>query len=342
MTLWAPEQSRAWYKARPWPVGANFIPSTAINQLEMWQAGTFDPVTITRELGYAAALGLNLMRVFLHDLLWEQDADGFCRSLDRYLDIADGMGIKTLFVIFDDCWGQQFRLGPQPAPQPATHNSGWVQSPGVRVVNEPSEWPRLERYVTGLLGRFTGDPRIFGWDLYNEPGNGAGIGVDKQGARSLPLLSAAFGWARSVAGLSQPLTVGLWNFAPDFAAMNDFSLANSDIVTFHNYGPPQELADRIAEMSRHGRPVVCTEFMARGAGSSFEYCLPILRRHRVGAICWGLVAGKTQTIYPWGWNPTKGEPELWFHDIFRQDGRLLYPNEERAIRQATGVGHKEA
>lgn len=40
-----------------WYFGANFIPSTAINQLEMWQKETFDPTTIDRELGFARKIG---------------------------------------------------------------------------------------------------------------------------------------------------------------------------------------------------------------------------------------------------------------------------------------------
>ena len=65
---WTMEQAQAWYESHPWLAGANFVPSTAINQLEMWQAETFDPATIDRELGYAQSIGMNTMRVFLHDI----------------------------------------------------------------------------------------------------------------------------------------------------------------------------------------------------------------------------------------------------------------------------------
>jgi hypothetical protein len=213
-----------------------------------------------------------------------------------------------------------------------------VQSPGKRMVNDPALWPSLERYVKGLLERYRGDARILGWDLFNEPGNGNVVDSSgrkvPQETKSLPLLRAAFGWARSVAKLSQPLTAGLWNFVPEYAELHDFSAANSDVITFHNYKPPQDLADRIRELSKYGRPMICTEYMARGLGSTFEYCLPILVKNRVGAIHWGLVSGKTQTIYPWGWNVDKGVPDVWFHDVFNADGTLIYPNEEQSIRSA--------
>ena len=259
----------------------------------------------------------------------------FPGRIDQYLAIAQRHGIGTIFVVFDDCWNDQFALGVQPAPRPLTHNSGWIQSPGKTVVNNPAAWPRLERYVTGLLGRFRADRRIIAWDLYNEPGNGAaGDAADaagKQGAGSLPLLAAVFAWARSVENLMQPLTVGLWNYSPEYDALNALSLAHSDIITFHCYSPPQQLGDRIRLLEPHGRPLICTEYMCRGLGSTFEYCLPILAKHGVGAIHWGLVSGKTQTIYPWGWNARKGLPDVWFHDLFNADGTLLYPHEVRVF-----------
>lgn len=344
MQPWTIEQANQWYRRQPYSVGANFNPSTAINQLEMWQAESFDPATIRRELGFAAGIGMNIMRVYLHDLVWEQDSAGFCQRIDQYLQIAAGHRIQTLFVVFDDCWNPNFALGPQPKPKPFTHNSGWVQSPGKDIVNDPSRWPRLEAYVQGLLTRFKADPRIAGWDLYNEPGNGASgdasSDASKQKEGSLPLLRATFQWARGVAGLTQPLTCGVWNFAPDYQALNEFSLENSDITTFHSYSPPQQLSERIRDLASRGRgrPMICTEYMARAAGSNFEHCLPVMKKHNVGAINWGLVAGKTQTIYPWGWNPDKGEPDILFHDVLRPDGSLLYPDEERIIRRVTGAG----
>ncbi len=335
--MWTKDQASQWQARQPYYVGANFTPSTAINQLEMWQAESFDPQTIRRELTFAAGIGMNLMRVYLHDLLWDHDKQGFCRRIGQYLDIAHSLQIKTLFVLFDDCWRQTFSLGKQPDPQPYTHNSGWIQSPGVRVVNDPTQWARIERYTKELLSAFKDDPRIMGWDLYNEPGNGtsgdSSAGQTKQIDRSLPLLKAVFDWARSVSGLTQPLTTALWNSSPEFKNLNEFALANSDIISFHNYGPPQALAEMIHNLAQRGRPMLCSEYMARGAGSTFEHCLPILRKYNVGAINWGLVSGKTQTIYPWGWNPAKGEPDILFHDIFRPDGSFLYPREESAIKQ---------
>lgn len=338
MERWTTRQAKAWYGSLPYQFGANFIPSTAINQLEMWQKETFDPITIRKELTMASAVGMNIMRVYLHDLLWLQDPEGFCSRVDTYLQIASSLGIKTLFVLFDDCWNQRSALGPQPAPIPYTHNSGWVQSPGVQVVNDPSAWDRLGTYVTSLLERFKDDQRILMWDLYNEPGNGvqgdsSGSG-EIQGINSLPLLRQVFAWARSVEGLTQPLTAGVWREGPDWEALIDFSLSASDIVTFHSYEPPARLIERIRRLQgASDRPMLCTEYMARTAGSTFQLSLRVLKWFGIGAVHWGLVRGKTQTIYPWGWDASCGEPVIMFHDIFDPDGSFLYPEEKGILRQ---------
>jgi hypothetical protein len=321
-----------------WCFGANFYPSTAINQLEMWQEETFDLTTIDRELGYAEKIGMTIMRVYLHDLLWEQDADGFLKRMDKYLEIADRHGIKTMFTIFDDCWNSDFALGKQPEPMPFTHNSGWVQSPGNAASDDPAQRLRLERYVKGVITRFACDKRVVLWDLYNEPGNGsAGDHVTTSGLRenkSLPLLQDVFRWAREV-NPEQPITAAPWRFDASFSDLNRFMLDNSDIVTFHSYQAPEKLEETIDNMKKDadGRQILCSEYMARTGGSTFKECLPILKKHNISAINWGLVSGKTQTIYPWGWNAQKGIPEKFFHDIFNPDGTFLYPEEEEVFKQ---------
>src|SRR5687767_2190334 len=127
---WTPQQANEWYAKQPWFVGANYGPATAINQLEMWQADTFDLATIDRELSWAKGLGFNSMRVFLHHLLWEQDPKGFLKRLDQYLEVSDKHGIGTMFVLFDSVWDPEPKLGKQREPQKGLHNSGWLQSPG--------------------------------------------------------------------------------------------------------------------------------------------------------------------------------------------------------------------
>ena len=114
---WTEQQANDWYRNQPWLVGANYIPSTAINELEMWQADTFDPQRIDLELGWAESIGMNTMRVFLHDLLWKQDAAGFRQRIDTFLTIAARHHIRPMFVLFDSCWNPNPRLGKQPSPK---------------------------------------------------------------------------------------------------------------------------------------------------------------------------------------------------------------------------------
>jgi hypothetical protein len=291
----------------------------------MWQIETFDIETIEYELDWAASLGFNTVRVYLHDLLWDNSPDGFRVRIDQFLKIASSHRIRPIFVIFDDCWNSDFALGKQPAPKQGVHNSGWAQSPGVKIVNNPLEWNRLQRYVIGLLTTFSKDERILMWDLYNEPGN------SQQGEKSLPLLQAVFDWAWSVRP-SQPLTAGIWF---DDNVLSNFQLSASDVITFHNYGPTQGLEDQISQLRSHKRPLICTDYMARPAGSRFETHLPIFKRERVGCLNWGLVAGKTNTIFAWNTPLDAPEPPLWFHDIFRKDGTPYQKEEVDFIRQMT-------
>src|SRR5690349_2159729 len=195
-TQWTPAKAQTWYAQHRWLVGSNYIPADAINQLEMWQADTFNPAQIDKELGWAEAIGMNTMRVFLHDQLWEQDAEGFRKRLDRFLGIAAKHGIKPLLVLFDSCWDPNPKLGPQHPPIPGVHNSGWVQSPGRAGLADAANYPKLEAYVQGVIRAFAHDPRILGWDLWNEPDNGADDRTGEKWKGVSTLLPQVVAWAR--------------------------------------------------------------------------------------------------------------------------------------------------
>jgi hypothetical protein len=343
---WPPDRAQAWAREHPWLVGCNYIPSTAINQLEMWQAETFDPATIDRELGWAEGLGFNSIRVFLHDLLWEQDAPGFLARMDQFLAIADRHKIGVVFVLFDAVWDPAPQLGRQRAPKPGLHNSGWVQSPGARVLADPARHDALRPYVVGVVGKFRADRRIHAWDLFNEPDNPNRSSYGRleppgKPDLALALLRKTFAWARSVEP-SQPLTAGVWQGQltdPDrLSPINRYMLTQPDVISFHNYRPLAELKRDVEALKRYGRPLLCTEYMARPAGSTFDPVLPYFKEQHVGAYNWGFVAGKSQTIYPWdSWQkPYAAEPPVWFHDIFRPDGTPYSAAEVAFIIRATG------
>jgi len=343
---WSEQKANAWYQKQPWLVGSNYIPATAINELEMWQADTFDPQRIDTELAWAQSLGMNTMRVFLHDLLWQQDREGFKRRLDKFLGICEKHKIKPMLVLFDSCWDPNPVLGKQRAPRPGVHNSGWLQSPGRKALEDPDEYPRLEAYVKGVVGAFALDSRILAWDIWNEPDNtnnssygDARIKVEL----ALALLPQAFAWARE-ANPQQPLTSGPWkgdwSSTLKMDAMDRMQIYLSDIVSFHNYDAAEEFEKRINWLTRFRRPILCTEYMARGNKSTFQGSLPIAKKYKVAAINWGLVAGKTQTYLPWdSWQHpyTDREPAIWFHEVFRTDGSPYRAEEVEFIKEMIGV-----
>jgi hypothetical protein len=345
--IWTKEQAKEWYGKQGWLVGADFLPSTAINQLEMFQEASFDTATINRELGWAAGIGMNTMRVYLHDLLYEQDSAGFFKRVDVFLDIAKKHDIKPMLVLFDSCWDPFPKLGTQRAPTPGVHNSGWVQSPGLEALKDSTQYPRLARYVNGTVAKFANDDRVLAWDIWNEPDNPNTSAYGKVELPNkvdyvIPLMKDAFVWARA-ANPSQPLTVGVW--AGDWATyeglkpIEKLSIDESDVISFHNYDKPEDFERRIKQLQQYDRPLICTEYMSRGNGSFFEGFLPIAKKYNVGAINWGLVDGKSQTIYPWdSWKKTyTKEPDLWFHDIFRKDGTPYRQAEVDLIKSLTAA-----
>ncbi|HTK83945.1 MAG TPA: 1,4-beta-xylanase [Patescibacteria group bacterium] len=341
--LWTQQAANAWYAAQPYLKGANYLPASAINQLEMWQADTFDPDRIDRELGWAEDIGMNTMRVFLHDLLWQQDPEGFKDRINQFLAIADLHHIKPMFVLFDSCWDPHPQLGRQKDPTPGVHNSGWVQGPGSDALLDRAQYPRLRAYVEGVVSAFANDPRVLAWDVWNEPDNINALSYGPDGSRQEPgeklarveeLLPQVFDWART-ASPQQPLTsgvwVGDWSEHDRLPPIQKTQLSMSDVVSFHNYDSPAEFEKRIRWLQRYERPILCTEYMARGQGNRFDNILPLAKQFNVAAINWGFVAGKSQTYLPWdSWQKpyvNGREPDVWFHDIFHEDGTPYRPAE---------------
>lgn len=344
---WAKPEAALWYAHQPWLVGSNYIPANAINQLEMWQPETFDPATIDKELGWGQAAGMNTMRVFLHNLLWEKDPEGFKRRIDTFLTIAAKHKIKPLFVLFDSCWDPNPMLGPQHPPIPGVHNSGWVQAPGALRLKDESQYGKLESYVKGVVGAFAKDDRVLGWDVWNEPNNPGGGNYaatpDKTKYVAL-LLPRVFAWARSADPI-QPLTSAVWtgdswDNASTLDSVEKTQLGQSDILSFHDYSWPETFIKRVRQMQHYGRPVIATEYMARGNGSTFDGTLPIAKKLDIGMFNWGFVDGKTQTRLPWdSWKKpyTMDEPVIWFHEVFHGDGTPYRQAEVDLIRRLSAA-----
>ncbi len=330
---WSEDKANAWYESQPWPVGVNYVAATAINQFEMWQKETFDPKTMEVEMGRAEELGFNTVRIFLHDMVWEADPDGFKKRIDTFLNICKNHRIKVIMTFFTN--GGKFenpKLGPQPESIQGVHNSQWIQSPGAAKVNDPSQWGVLEQYVKDILTTFKDDDRILMWCLYNEPEN------LRKGAQSLPLLRAVFKWAREV-NPSQPLTSPTWILPGKHGTRTALDIVcflgeNCDVMSFHCYQGPEEMEQYIKMFRRFNRPMICQEYMGRPKSTFFDI-MPILKRERVGAISWGLTTGKCNFHLQWSSKAGDPEPKIWFHDIFRMDGTPYDPKEIEFIKQYT-------
>jgi hypothetical protein len=349
---WTPAEANSWYAKQKWLVGSNYIPADAINELEMWQEASFNPAQIDKELGWAQGMGMTTMRVFLHDALWQQDAPGFKKRIGVFLDIAARHGIKPLLVLFDSCWDPNYKMGPQHPPIPGVHNSGWVQSPGAKALADVNQYPRLESYVKDVVGSFAGDSRILGWDVWNEPDNPGGGDYTTNEPNKIEhvalLLPRVFEWARS-ANPSQPLTSGVWHHdhwedLEHLNAVEKTQLTQSDVISFHDYSWLEIFEARAKSLSVYGRPLICTEYMARGAGSTIDTVLPVAKRMDIGMINWGFVNGKTQTDMPWdSWQRpyTSRPPVVWHHDLLRPDG-TAYRAREIAIIKALSAAPRKA
>lgn len=332
---WPPEKAWDWYNRQPWPCGFNYIPADAISYTEMWMDYCFNPDKIDKELRLAQDVGFNCTRVVLPFIVWEHEPEAFKERLAKFLELCHNRSIRVMFALFDDCgFGPLVDpvYGRQPEVIPGWYGNGWTPSPGYALVRDRQAWPRLEKYVKDLIERFKDDARLWVWDLYNEPTNGVAIGQMwiMLGDVSIPLVEKVFRWAREI-NPSQPLTLGKWNENP---GLNEIAYHWSDIITFHNYSDPEALEKEIAVLKLHGRSLICTEWMNRGTGSTVAGCLPIFQREAIGCMHWGLVNGKTQTHLNWGHLPGESEPEVWQHDLYRQDHTAYDPAESSAFREA--------
>ena len=244
----------------------------------------------------------------------------------RQTDMKKARELLQLVIYQDQSCRQS---GKQPEPKPGFHNSGWVRDPGDLLHEKPELIETLEVYLKDVLTTFKDDQRIVLWDLYNEPGNSG------YGNKSMPLLQKVFEWGWEVRP-SQPLSVGVWSLP--LSDLNKFQVENSDVITYHNYEGPEKHQAAIDTLKTYGRPMVCTEYMARRNNSLFQNIMPILKAENIGAINWGLVAGKSNTKYAWSEPiPDGSEPPLCFHEIFHTGGKPYKQEEVDLIKRVTSA-----
>jgi hypothetical protein len=327
---WTESRAWKWYQQQPWPCGFNYIPAYAINYTAMWDKTSYDALAIDKELALAEKSGLNVLRAVLQFAVYENDPAYFLKTLDDFMTVCEKHAIKFVPALFDDCvFGIEHdpKVGVQPAPLQGWYAWAWSPSPGHSLVIDAGTHPRIEKYVKAVMGRFKDDQRILMWDLYNEPTNGG------LGSASFPLLKKVISWARTI-NPQQPLTVDIWN---QDKRLNDIALAASDIISFHNYGNKEALQKQINELKKYRRPLICTEWMNRPAGSVIAGNLPVFYEEKTGCMLWGLVNGKTQTHLPWGHRPGDPVQATWQHDLYKADFSAYDPAEIAIITKLTSA-----
>jgi hypothetical protein len=341
---WSPGTATEWYSRQPWMVGSNYIQSNTVNQLEMWQQETFDPDRIDLELGWAESLGINTLRVFLHDLVWEHDSGGVQKRMDKLLKLTDKHKMRVIFVLFDSSGDPYPELGHQRQPKPGVRNSLWVQSPGAKGLTDTKQLQKALAYAEEVVAAFSIDKRVLAWDVWNEPDNmNTARFANAEPPNKAELLSTilpqAFRYIRA-GNPSQPVTSGLWH--GDWSSIEKLSPVEkiqvelSDVISFQNYDGPDEFEKRVKWLKAFGRPVLCTGFLARNQGSTFETILPIAQKYDVAALAGDLVEGKPQMWLPWdSWQHpyTDRQPAVWMQDIFRSKGPAYSEKEADFIRK---------
>ncbi|MCX8473179.1 MAG: hypothetical protein ORN85_05965 [Sediminibacterium sp.] len=330
---WSKEQAWQWYNNQPYLIGCNYTPAYACNEIEFWQQESFDTNAIEKELALCQKWGINTLRVYLHFLIWLNDST-YKKRIHSFLNLTTKHNIKPMFVFWDDCWNNKAIWGKQPPPKPCTHNSQWLECPGNGLKDSLKFFPILLEYVSDIINYFKNDTRILMWDLYNEVGcQGKEYkSISNEKAGSLELLKATYLLARKIRPI-QPLTAC---FAPVSKNMNEefyqWQTKECDVFTFHVYENYKGTFKFVEDCKKraNGRPMICTEYLARKYGSTFSEILPLFKENNIGALNWGCVAGKTNTKYPWENNTC--DPQPWFHEIFTESYQPYKQSEVNLIK----------
>lgn len=309
--------------------GVNYVPSYCASYIEMWHH--FNEQVILKELRWAKKAGLNSLRIFVAACQWESRREIVKARLDQFLDYAKELGFSVMLTLQPNTYmlpGND--LGPEEDPfilkfRPGVHDGGWIYK-GAKIFDCNGQWVEdkegIGAFVTDIVSCYKDDPRVAFWDLYNECHEG-----------NVALMEYCFAKAREVNPM-QPLT----------ACWRAFEI--SDVTTFHCYVRPHQEIDKewpgIHEFNfeqeseralNTGRPVLCTECLARTFGNDLDVILPHYSRDHIGFYIWGLVAGTAQYHFPWGWPEGSPEPRRWFHCIYYPDGTAFDDKEIELLRQ---------
>jgi len=262
-----------------WLRGANYVPSYARNDVQTWV--DYDPAVVDRELGHAARLKLNTVRVFLQVAVYERDPQPFLESFESFLSLCARLRLQMMPVLFDSCFGEFPDLERY-------RDKDWMACPGQNRLG-PEHWPAMQRYVRDVVGGHRDDPRIVMWDVMNEPTCTSFYKTPEDKDAIHTFVKEALGWVKAQRP-NQPRTVGLMH-SQELALVQD----DVEVLGFHNYRRDlREDIRRVQALGRQlGKPVVINEVVMRPQ-QPFDFALPILREEKIGWVFWELMLGKTQ------------------------------------------------
>ena len=306
-------------------VGSNYTPAYCVNQVQMWHE--FRPEVIDRELAAAArCFGLTSLRVYLHNLVFDNERDAFLDRIDQFLALCQKHGIRPGFVFFDDCHRRDgIVFGPQKPPVDGYHNGRWAACPQGRERTDDN-LPKLQAYVQDTIRRFRADPRVLWWEVYNEP--------NRRAAFSRKLRVLGYRWAKEAEPVQPVLCC--WDDSPE-----------TDVVDAHNYSSNFRAWDRQADRN----PAKGTVFTEAGArwyagraasnGEPVEVIGWLRSRRKAGKtvpgvyLCWELMVGNSHCRWYWGTKDGAPEPTLPWCGLLWPDGTPVSLAEAEAIRSYT-------
>eukprot|EP00947_MAST-08B_sp_MAST-8B-sp1_P003672 g3672.t1 len=297
----SPSYTNSWSSVR----GVNYVPSYSSNPIETWM--DYDEATIERELGYAHALGLNAIRVFLHMFPWAADRQAFLSKVEHLVAASSKRGLQPLLVLLDDDFYDVANVTTVAemaafVSEPANYRGGvrWMANPGMLVLGAgaPGNWPLVHEYLADVVGAHAGDRRLLGWDVMNEPSRHAGWagGLTR-------FVAAAVNATVKLAG-GVPATVDQYAGVPANLA-SDLETALSYHSYWH-YGKWQDCAGSVGDVQSFqeangaaylkaaaalDKPVLVSEF-----GQSDCYCPAAtgFQAAGVGWIAWELITSHDQ------------------------------------------------
>jgi hypothetical protein len=326
---WSNEKAKKYMASLGVIKGVNYIPSYCVSYIEMWHH--FKEDVIYRELRYAKRFGFNSLRIFVAACQWESRREIIQEKLNTFLDWCKELGFTVMLTLQPNTYMLPNNdLHPEEDPfiinfKPGCHDGSWTYK-GAQIFDCNGKWieskENICKFVCDIISSYGQDKRVTFWDLYNECHTS-----------NIPLQELVFSCARSQNPI-QPLTA-CWN-----------ALDISDITTFHCYATPGvEVLDPdlpgIHEMSfsgeinrakSTGRPILCTECLARTFKSEMTGFLPVYRKERIGFYIWGLCAGSAQYHFPWDWPIGSPEPKRWFHCVMYPDGSFYDQTEYEMVQ----------